>query len=48
MIGASDAAGAQLASYLMFEGAYTRDLIALGYKDAMTKGDAIRSMLTGT
>ncbi len=46
VIGASDTAGAQLASYLMFEGAYTRDLIALGYKDAMTKGEAIAGLLS--
>jgi NTE family protein len=46
VIAASDAAGAQLASYLMFEGEYTRDLIALGYKDAMSKAEAIRGLLT--
>lgn len=45
VIGASDDAGAQLASYLMFEGDYTRELIAMGYKDAMGKADAIRSLL---
>jgi NTE family protein len=47
VMGASDQAGAQLASYLMFEGEYTRDMIGLGYRDAMAQGDEIRRLLCG-
>jgi len=44
--GASSTAGAQLASYLMFEGKYTRALIALGYHDTMTRSGEVLDLLT--
>ncbi len=44
--GASSTAGAQLASYLMFEGEYTRALIALGRHDALARAEEIRDLLT--
>jgi NTE family protein len=43
--GASSTAGAQLASYLMFEGEYTRSLIALGRSDALARAADIRQLL---
>ncbi len=46
-MGALNASGGQLMSYLMFEGSYTRELLQLGYDDAMAKGEQIVAFLRG-
>ena len=45
VMGARDARGAQLASYLMFESEYTCALIDLGYRDGLAHAAALRQLL---
>ncbi len=47
VIGAKDADGSQLSSYLMFEAGYTQELINLGYRDAMEARVALHAFVTG-
>lgn len=46
-MGAMNTGGGQLMSYLLFQDTYTRELIALGYQDAMKRADDLMSFLAG-
>jgi NTE family protein len=47
VIGGRGASGLQLPSYLMFESGYTRDLIKLGYDDAMEARSQLMGFMSG-
>jgi NTE family protein len=44
-LGASSESGMQLVSYLLFESGFTRELIEMGYRDALEMEDALRTFL---
>jgi NTE family protein len=46
-MGALNASGGQLMSYLLFQDTYTRELIALGYQDAMKRSQDLVAFLGG-
>jgi NTE family protein len=46
-MGAMNTGGGQLMSYLLFQDSYTRELIALGYQDAMRRSEELRDFIEG-
>ncbi|HEX2492286.1 MAG TPA: patatin-like phospholipase family protein [Steroidobacter sp.] len=46
-LGAMNTGGGQLMSYLLFQDSYTRELIALGYQDAMKRSEELVAFVGG-
>jgi NTE family protein len=46
-MGAMNTGGGQLMSYLLFQDTFTRELIALGYQDAMKRSEDLQAFLGG-
>jgi hypothetical protein len=46
-LGATEGTGANLLSYLLFDRKYCRELLALGYSDALARRDEIEAFLGG-
>jgi len=46
-MGALNAGGSELMSYLMFQSSFTRDLIDLGYQDAMAQSNKLVDFMHG-
>ncbi len=46
-LGSTQGTGANLTSYLLFDRAYCRALLALGYDDTMARRDEVRTFLSG-
>jgi NTE family protein len=46
-LGATEGTGANLLSYLLFDRQYCRELLALGYSDALARRDEIGAFLAG-
>jgi NTE family protein len=46
-LGALNYGGSQLLSYLLFESGYTRELIQLGYEDAMARRESLLDFMDG-
>jgi len=44
-MGAANPGGRMLLSYLLFDGSYARELIALGFRDAMRRRDELQALL---